>query len=388
MANSRKRQPHDKKGKKKLIRHNTAANQEKHRADWLPLVPSELGIVADRRIMPRDEQDRRQALEAASARSTDAAVGDADWQAAASTSGHPLGVIVEVAKDLCRVSIDGRSVLCDIRGTLTAEGAAFTNIVAVGDRVLVDLPEPDHGWVEQVLPRRSALARPDTFYGHLKQIIAANMDQLLIVASWREPYLWRELIDEYLIAAARNNLDAVICINKIDLAENVAECRAAVQAYAELGYRLLFTSAKTNAGLDDLRAALRDKSTVLAGLSGVGKSSLLSGIQPGLQLRAKAVSARSGEGRHTTTQAIMLPLRDGGYVVDTPGIRGLGLRGLYRDELIEFYPELLAASAGCRFGDCSHVNEQDCAVKQAVAQDRVAAWRYEDYVKLYNKLPE
>lgn len=373
--------------RKKIIRHNTAANQAKHRADWLPLEPNELGVVADRRIMPRDERDRRQALEAASAQSIHAAIGDADWQAAAFAGGRRLGVIVEVAKDLCRVSIDGRSVLCDIRGTLTAEGTGFTNIAAVGDRVLVDLPEPDHGWVEQVLSRRSALARPDTFYSHLKQIVAANIDQLLIVASWRQPHIWRELIDEYLIAAARNNLAALICINKIDLAEDVAECHAAVQAYAVLGYQLLFTSANTYDGLDDLRATLHGKSTVLAGLSGVGKSSLLSAIQPGLPLRAKAVSARSGEGRHTTAQAVMLPLRDGGYVVDTPGIRELGLRGLRRDELIEFYPELEAAAVDCRYADCAHVHETECGVKTAVADGRIAEWRYENYKKLRRKLP-
>jgi len=379
---SRKQKP-----SKKLIRHNTAANQEKHRADWLPLAPNELGVVADRRIMPRDERDRRRALEEASAQSIDAAIGEAGWLAAAQASGHRLGVVLEIAKDLCRVAVDGRAVLCDIRGTLTAEGTGFTNIVAVGDRVLISLPEADHGWVEQVLQRRSALARPDSFYSHLKQIIAANMDRLLIVASWREPHIWRELIDEYLIAAARNNLDAIICVNKIDLAEDVSECRAAVQAYADLGYHLLFTSAKTGLGVDDLRQVLRGKSTVLAGLSGVGKSSLLSVVQPGLKLRTRAVSVYSGEGRHTTKQVTMLPLREGGYVVDTPGIREMGLHGLYRDELVEYYPEILAASANCRYSDCSHVGEQMCGAKAAVAAGRIAEWRYDNYVKLYGKLP-
>jgi ribosome biogenesis GTPase len=374
------------KAKKRIIRHNTAANQEKHRADWQPLQPNELGVVADRRIMPRDERDRRASLEMASAQSIDAAIGEAEWRAAAQASEHQLGVVLEIAKDLCRVSIDSRAVLCDIRGALTAEGSGFANVVAVGDRVLVSLPEEDHGFVEAVLQRRSALARPDSFYLHLKQIIAANMDQVLIVASWREPYLWRELIDEYLIAAARNNLKAVICINKIDLAASSDDCRAAVQAYADLGHQLLFTSAKTGAGADELRAALRGQSSVLAGLSGVGKSSLLSAIEPGLNLRAKAVSQKSREGRHTTTQAIMLPLRDGGYVVDTPGIRELGLRGLHRDELIEFYPEIEAAAANCRFSDCSHVGERECGVKQAVAEGRVAEWRYENYQKLRGKL--
>jgi len=375
------------KGKKKVIRHNTAANQEKHRSDWQPLQPNELGVVADRRIMPRDEQSRRHRLEEASARAIDATFDDSAWAEAALASGHALGIVVEVAQGLCRVNVDGQNVLCDIRGSLTAEGTGFTNIVAVGDRVLVSLPEPDHGWIEEALPRRSALARADSFARHLKQVIAANMDQLLIVASWREPYIWLELIDEYLIAAARNNLDAIICINKIDLAGDVAECRATVRPYADLGQRLLFTSAVTRAGLDDLRAALHEKTTVLAGLSGVGKSSLLTAIEPGLNLRAKTVSEKSKEGRHTTTQSIMLPLKDGGYVVDTPGIRELGLRGLRRDELIEFYPEILTAAANCRYSDCAHIHEAECGVKAAVADGSIAEWRYENYQKLYGKLP-
>ena len=373
--------------KRKTIRHNTAANQEKHRADWLPLEPNELGVVADRRVMPRDERMRRLALAAASAQAIDADIGEAGWNAAAEAGGFTLGIVVEVAQDLCRVRVDGRNVLCDMRGTLTAEGTGFTNLVAVGDRVSLSLPEPEHGRVEAVLPRRSALARPDSFARHLKQVIAANMDQLLIVASWREPYLWRELIDEYLIAAARNNLRATICINKIDLASNMTECRAAVQAYADLGYLLIFTSAVTRAGLEDLCAALRDKSTVLAGLSGVGKSSLLSAIQPGLKLRTKEVSRKNREGRHTTAQAVMLPLREGGYVVDTPGIRDLGLRGLSQDELIEFYPEIEAAARQCRYHDCSHLPEPGCAVKAAVAGGGIAGWRLDNYQKLCRKLP-
>jgi len=312
---------------------------------------------------------------------------DAAWQNAAAASGHALGLVVEVSQGLCRAAIDGRAVLCDIRGALTAEGTGFTNIVAVGDRVLVSLPEPDHGWVERVLPRRSALARPDSFARHLKQVVAANMDQLLIVASWREPTIWRELIDEYLIAAARNNLAALICVNKIDLAGDVAECRAAVQAYGDLGYPLLFTSAVTRFGLDDLRSMLRGRSTVLAGLSGVGKSSLLSAIQPGLNLRVKAISRKRHEGRHATAQAIMLALSEGGFVVDTPGIRELGLRGLRQDELIEFYPEIDSAALGCRYSDCSHEHEPGCGVQAAVAAGRIADWRLENYRKLYRKLP-
>ena len=375
------------RGKKKVIRHNTAANQEKHRADWLPLQANELGVIADRRIMPRDEQSRRHMVEHLAATTLDAGFDDSRWDEIAAESSFSLGVVVEVGRGLCRVIVGEETLIGDIRGSLIAEGSGFTNVVAVGDRVLVSLLEEGHGLVEEVLPRRSGLARPDPFYRHLKQLIAANVDQLLIVAAWRQPHIWLGLIDEYLIAAARNNLAAVICINKVDLARDEDECRALVQAYGDLGYDLLFTSAVTGAGVAELRQTLQGKTTVLAGLSGVGKSSLLSAVEPGLALRARTVSEKSGEGRHTTTQANMWPLTAGGYVVDTPGIRELGLSGLRQADLVEFYPEIANAAAACRFRDCTHSHEPGCAVKQAITDGTVAVWRYENYVKIYGELP-
>lgn len=381
-----RRQWQEERGKKKVIRHNTAANQEKHRADWLPLQANELGVIADRRIMPRDELSRRHTVEQLGATTLDVSFEDSRWDEVAAESPFALGVVVEVGRGLCRVVVGEQTLIGDIRGSLIAEGSGYTNVVAVGDRVLVSPLEEGHGLVEAVLPRRSGLARPDPFYRHLKQLIAANVDQLLIVAAWRQPHIWLGLIDEYLIAAARNNLAAVICINKIDLARDENECRALVQPYADLGYRLLFTSAVTGTGVAGLRQALQGRTTVLAGLSGVGKSSLLSAVEPGLVLRARTVSEKSGEGRHTTTQANMWPLTAGGYVVDTPGIRELGLNGLRQADLIDFYPEIAEAAAACRFGNCTHSHEPGCAVKAAVATGMIAAWRYENYVKIYGEL--
>lgn len=377
----------EQRGKKKVIRHNTAANQEKHRADWLPLQANELGMIADRRIMPRDEQSRRHRIEQLAASTLDETFDDSRWDEIAAASPFTLGVVVEVGRGVCRVLVGEETLIGDIRGSLIAEGSGFTNVVAVGDRVLVSPLEEGHGLVEEVLPRRSGLARPDSFYHHLKQLIAANVDQLLIVAAWRQPHIWLGLIDEYLIAAARNNLAAVICINKVDLARDEKECRALVQPYAGLGYRLLFTSAVTGAGVAELRQTLHGKTTVLAGLSGVGKSSLLSAIEPGLALHAKTVSEKSGEGRHTTTQVNMWPLTAGGYVVDTPGIRELGLSGLHQTDLIDFYPEIAQVAAACRFSNCTHSHEPGCAVKQAITGGTIAAWRYENYIKMYVELP-
>ncbi|MCL4265142.1 MAG: ribosome small subunit-dependent GTPase A [Anaerolineae bacterium] len=376
------------KGRKKVVRHNTAVNQEKHRLDWQPLTPDTDGLVADRRIMPRDEQDRREANVAVVQQAFVADFDDGRWQELADETPFLLGKVMEVSRGLCRAEVQGKVIVCDIRGTLIAEGSGFTNVVAVSDRVLVRPLADDRGLVEEVLPRRSGLARADSFYTHLKQIIAANVDQLLIVASWREPHIWFQLIDEYLIGAARNNLQATICVNKVDLAANLAEVETAVIPYVQLGYSLLYTSAVTGEGLAALRGYLLGKTTVLAGLSGVGKSSLLTAVEPTLDLRTQTISLKRQEGRHTTSQAIMLPFADAGYVVDTPGIRDMGLIGLDPDELITYYPDLADVVGQCRFHNCTHAHEPGCAMKEAVAHGRITDWRHKNYVKLYQKLLE
>jgi len=232
-----------------------------------------------------------------------------------------------------------------MRGSLCRSEQIFTNFVAVGDQVLVSLNGRDwpmgnavrRGTVEAVLPRRSALVRPDVFTPHLQQVIVANVDLLLIVLSWREPAWWPELLDRYLIGAERNRLCPVICVNKVDLAHDASEPRAALAPYARLGYPALFTSAATGEGLRELADLLQGRMTALAGLSGVGKSSLLSQVEPGLDLRISEVSGRRHEGRHTTTSVTLHRLRMGGFVVDTPGIREFGLSNLRQAELAACY---------------------------------------------------
>jgi ribosome biogenesis GTPase len=375
--------------------------------NWIPDSFEDLDDLCDlpqsERIMPRGESERRRvvlanALSALEEKEDQAA--EKEPHADERDAGQPLpagqnGVVIEISTSLCRVQLDGRSLICGIRGSLSAEETGFTNVIAVGDEVLISENGSDQGVVESVLPRRSILARPDTFQDgyrardrHRQQIIAANVDQLLIVASWREPHFWPELVDRYLIAAGWNDISPIICVNKIDLAEDVATCRAALQPYLDLGYPVLFTSALTGTGVGKLRQVLQRQTTVLAGLSGVGKSALLTAVQPGLQLRTAEVSEQSREGRHTTTQARMWNLEIGGFVVDTPGIREFGLQGLRRAELVRFYQEIAAVEKNCRFGDCSHTHEPGCAVKAAVRQGRVSSTRYHSYKKIYRRLSE
>ena len=382
----------------KQIKNNRQPKQARQR-NWLPSnwddpdAFYDLDVSQVERVMPRGERERRQAVLSAALHALKEEIDedgdDAEdmWQV--EDTPLPRGVVVEVSSSLCRVDLLGgeRSLVCALRGSLSAEETGYTNVVAVGDEVVVSANGSDQGVVERVLPRRSVLARPDVFRSHLQQAIVANADQLLIVVAWRDPALWPELIDRYLITARRNNLTPIICVNKIDLAESAAAYRAKLQPYLDLGYRVVFASALTGEGIGGLRKALRGQTTVLAGMSGVGKSSLLTAVQPGLQLRVSEVNEESGEGRHTTTQVTMLKLDMGGFVVDTPGIREFGLSGLRRDELGGFYPEIAAAAAGCRFGDCSHIHEPGCAVKSAVEQGRLSAMRYHSYQKIYHTLP-
>jgi len=340
------------------------------------------------RVMPRGERERRQeALAAANVAMQQQAAPPAS-ATSGDAPGLETGTVVEVSSGLCRVRVRGSELLCSYRGSLSVAESGFTNLVAVGDRVKLQTSGNGQGVVEEILPRSSILVRPDVFRAHLQQVIVANADRLLVVASWRDPLLWFELIDRYLVTAKRYRLDPAICVNKIDLADNEADCRRAMRPYINLGYQVLFTSAVAGEGLDELRALLRDHMTVLAGLSGVGKSSLLSAADPDLNPRVGAISDVHKEGRHVTAQVSLLPLAAGGYVVDTPGVREFGLSGLARKDLGGFFPEIANIIHGCRFSDCLHLHEPGCAVKMAVSDGAVSKVRYKSYRKILEDLPE
>jgi ribosome biogenesis GTPase len=378
----------------RLVRKQIKRNREPapvRRKDWIVASPDnldaydELDAPQRERVMPRGERERRQKIWTAALNTVRKESEQPDVAPAEEMSG-PTGMVVEVSMGLCRVRLDGRELLCTLRGSLSAHDTGLTNVVAVGDRVIVSEDGTEQGVVEAVLPRRSALSRPDSFYTHLQQVIVANADQVLVVASWREPAFWPELVDRYLIGAERSNLAAILCVNKIDLAEDAAECRKAMQPYLDTDVQVLFTSAATGEGVGELRDVLRGRMTVLSGMSGVGKSSLLNAVQPGLNLRASHVSERKHEGRHTTTQVTLVPLEMGGHVADTPGVREWGLGGLGRAELVGYYPEFADAARACRFGNCSHIGEPGCAVRIAVQQGRAPRMRYESYRKIYESL--
>ena len=350
----------------------------------------ENGFVGNARIMPVGEQERKRALEKVLFQPQNAVVAEEEGADASEEDirlAHTVeGRVIEVSTGLCRVSTAGGHLLCTIRQSLRASETGFTNVVAVGDNVRVLALDAENGAVEQVLPRRTVLARPDVFYSHLRQLLVANADQLLIVAAWREPIIWFELIDRYLIAAERAQLPAMLCINKVDLADDRRACEMALKPYHALGVEVILTSAETGEGVERLRERLVGRVSVLAGLSGVGKSSLLSAVEPGLRLRVAEVSDRKHEGRHTTTQSSWHTLAGGGAVVDTPGIRDFGLAGLYKQDLTSYFPEFVAHTANCRFRNCTHINEVGCGVLAAVQRGEIAESRYHSYTCIYPTL--
>lgn len=355
--------------------------------DWWDAMDDEFGPGTER-VMRRGEEERRAMVEAqasATLETVDETRVRASWEDVGAAA--EIGVVQEVSSSLCRVEVDGRILICSLRGTLTVEETGFTNRVAVGDRVHVTSPGGNRGVIEAILPRRSALARPDPFHNHRKQVIVANADQLLVVVSWREPPLWSELIDRYLIGAERNRLQPVICVNKMDLAEDREEVQRSIAPYQALGYRVLLVSALTGEGVEGLRALIQGKTTVLAGMSGVGKSSLLMAVNPDFDLRVGDVSDHwGGQGQHTTSQVNLFALDEKTHVVDTPGIRQFAVSGLQPRDLLDFYPEIAERAARCRFRDCSHTHEPDCAVKAALQTGTLSETRYHNYRVILTEL--
>jgi ribosome biogenesis GTPase len=364
--------------------------------DWDDL--DEMGFDTYQPILSTSERERRRDIEKVISRGSNGdSRGVAGLQGDESTPDSTHGssaLVVEASSSICRVELDGEIILCDIRGNIKDAITGYVNPVAVGDQVLISTNGTERGVVEAVLPRRSALARPYSpdagkIIEDLEQIVVANVDRLLIVASWREPYIWPALIDRYLITALRSQIEAVICINKVDLIEDQADFEATIQPYQNLGYQVLLTSTVTGVGIDEVRTFLQDSTTVLAGLSGVGKSSILTSVQPSLNLKTGHVSEHglfTGQGRHTTTQSSLLKLDNGGVVIDTPGVRTFGVAGIEPAELSSWYPEMVSFAGQCRYGNCTHTNEPDCAIKSAVDDGSISDLRYKNYFQIFEEL--
>lgn len=273
---------------------------------------------------------------------------------------------------------------CTIRRVLRTRLIDERHPVTVGDhvRILLDKDQDGvvtEGVVEHVETRTGVLRR---LSGRRIHTIAANIDQALIVTSAQEPRPKPNLIDRYIVAAQAGDIKPIICMNKIDLDDD-GSGRAVLDRYTTLGYQALCTSIANKVGIDELRAMLTSRSSVIAGQSGVGKSSLLNAIDPKLNLRVGEISEQIEKGRHTTTTATLIKLGCGGYVVDTPGIRSFDLTVVPREQYEAHFIEFAPLVENCKFPDCTHTHEIDCAIKAAVESGKILPERYESYVQMY-----
>jgi len=296
-------------------------------------------------------------------------------------------VVLSGTGGVWRVRTDeGETIEAPMRGRLKKLDDSLK--LTVGDAVTLEPGATEDTWVIGTIhPRKSQLARRMPGGGHGERIVAANVDQVMIVFAAAKPEPHVRMLDRFLVIAEGNALDARVVINKIDLVDE-AETRERFADYVKAGYPMHFTSMKKQIGLEELHDALAGRVSVLSGPSGVGKSSLLNGMYPGLNLRVGEISESVNKGRHTTVGGYMHPLPDGGYVVDTPGLREVGMWGMPSEHLDSCFPELRPYLEKCRFGDCTHLTEPDCAVRAAVESGEASSERYDSYAKLRGELED
>lgn len=285
--------------------------------------------------------------------------------------------LVEVGDKLYTATLSGR---------LKQFSYASRALSAVGDRVELDISGDPHFRIENILPRTNALSRYAGGGFQKEIILAANIDQVIITSSWRMPMIKPGLIDRYLCIAALEEISPVIVINKIDLCEDREELEETIGYYRQSGYAIYCTSIISGEGMEDLRAALKDKDSVFSGQSGTGKSSLINWLEPGLDLRTAEVSDYNEKGKHTTTQTILRPWSFGGHLLDTPGIKTVNLHRDAISEIPKVFPGFAELAPNCRFRDCIHQHEEDCAVLDAYEADKIPVERYESYLRLMDSL--
>jgi ribosome biogenesis GTPase / thiamine phosphate phosphatase len=277
-----------------------------------------------------------------------------------------------------------------MKGVLKMDDITSTNPVAVGDEVEIE-PEPEtenSAMINEILDRRNYINRQSPRFKHQHHIVAANLDQAILVATLKEPKTSQGFIDRFLVAAEMYHVTPLVLFNKADLykKKELDKFEEWKNMYVGVGYKVLLISVKENQGIGEVNELLKDKTTLISGHSGVGKSSLLNSIFPDMHLRTKDVSGWSGKGQHTTTFAEMFDLPGGGRLIDTPGMREFGLVDITRQELSHYFPEMRNRLNNCQFNNCLHVNEPGCAIKEAVANGEIHEDRYVSYVNILNSI--
>lgn len=285
-------------------------------------------------------------------------------------------------------TVSGAEINCKVKGNFRIKGLRTTNPVAVGDFVTVGEPAPDGtAYITDIHDRRNYIVRRSINLSKQSHIIAANIDQAVLVATLAHPTTSTNFIDRFLATAEAYRVHALLCINKTDLLTEPDDRElldAVVYLYRSIGYDVVCTSARTGEGLDELRAKLAGKVSLFSGNSGVGKSTIVNDLIPGIAQRTAEISAVHDQGMHTTTfsELFHLPGDPEGCIIDTPGVRGFGTVDFERAEVGHFFPEIFKESADCRFGDCTHIHEPGCAVLHAIEEGRIAQSRYASYLSI------
>ena len=289
------------------------------------------------------------------------------------------GLIVKAQSGFFTVETGQGLIVCQLRGKLK-QGRAQGDIAAIGDRVRITILSDGSGAIEEVEERQRAIVRLDPRpQGEYRQILLANPDQALFIFACAHPSPRLKMLDRYLVIAEKQKVPAWIVANKTDLVEDPHKIFG---MYETIGYRVLYTSTKSKSGLEEFKNILTGKLSALAGPSGVGKSSLLNAIQPGLGLAVNEISGAMNKGRHTTVTRQLFPVEGGGYVADTPGWKSLALWDTEPEEVDAYFPELRELVRHCQFSDCTHIHEPGCAVLAALNAGTIHPERYESYLRL------
>lgn len=303
---------------------------------------------------------------------------------------YSLGRVISIIPQGIVVSFEGSEYVCSLRGVLKKEKTQLKNLVTVGDFVFFEQTSKEEGLIVKVKPRESVLSRADNLSRRKEQLIAANIDLVLITVSVMEPPLKPFLVDRYIIAARKGGMAPLIVVNKIDLLDQEGNIlieeernlyKEFLNAYAFANVPVISVSAETGKGLSELKEAMKDKASVFSGQSGVGKSSLINAMT-GSDLKTGHIVEKTNKGTHTTTTTNLLPLPFGGWCIDTPGIKSFGIWDIKSEEIEGYFSEMTALQSECKYPGCTHIHEEGCKVKEAVEEETISLLRYQSYLYL------